>query len=156
MHRINYPQQSTIPWKGVKALFNIKTGYEWALFLRQCRCYETNKTVYTGVKKNEVESVIRVRLYEKRGRTNFVYYIAFFYPTKSYSRHKFIACKSFYSKMLNLFPNYIHLNFPVPDICIFIYSCCLKYFAFVHIEVREMLSVFGGTRFNCQLRYRIT
>jgi len=41
-------------------------------------------------KKSEVESVIRVWLYERRERTNFVYYIAFRYPTKSYSKYKFI------------------------------------------------------------------
>lgn len=79
--------------------------------------------LHRGLKeKSEVESVIRVWLYERRKRTNFVYYIAFRYPTKSYSKHKFIACKSFYSKMLNLFPNRIHLNFPLPNTCISLYT----------------------------------
>lgn len=73
-------------------------------------------------KKSEVESVIRAWLYETKERTNFVYYIAFRYPTKSYSKHKFIACKSFYNKMLNLFSNHTYLNFPVPNICISLYT----------------------------------
>lgn len=112
--------------------------------------------LHRGLKKSEIETVIRVRLYERRERTNFVYYIAFRYPTKSYSRRKFIACKSFYNKMLNLFPNHIHLNYYVPNTCISIHSLCWKYFTSVHIEVREMLNVFAGTRFNYQLCYPLS
>jgi len=99
----------------------------------------TNPSTQGFKKKSEEESVIRVRLYERRERTNFVYYIAFGYPTKSYSRRKFIACKSFYNKMLILNAKFISQSytFKLPR---------FKYLHFYILFVFEMFCFFFTLR----------
>lgn len=60
--------------------------------------------LHRGLKKRSRERNQSSALRKEGKRKKFVYYIAFRYPIKSYSRHKFTAC----NQMVNLFPNHIY------------------------------------------------